>query len=117
MIHHKGDEPCANEVAPGVGCDRGFAPPACRYDSRAVRFLLRYGAVRTAILCVEASATTILAVAGQLLVGVLIDHFGFFDTFVRPFDLLRAAGLVLVLIGAWLVIRSVADIIFLCALL
>jgi transporter family-2 protein len=44
-------------------------------------------------------------VAGQLVVGVLIDHFGVFDTLVRPLDLLRAAGLALVLIGAWLVVR------------
>ena len=67
--------------------------------------LVVIGAVSTAIPRVGASATIILIVAGQLVVGVLIDHFGFFDTLVRPLDLLRVAGLALVLAGAWLVIR------------
>jgi transporter family-2 protein len=67
--------------------------------------LVVIGAVSAAIPRVGASATTILIVAGQLVVGVLIDHFGFFDTLVRPLDLLRVAGLALVLTGAWLVIR------------
>jgi transporter family-2 protein len=67
--------------------------------------LVVVGAVSTAMPRVGASATIILIVAGQLVVGVLIDHFGVFDTLVRPLDLLRAAGLALVLIGAWLVVR------------
>jgi uncharacterized membrane protein YdcZ (DUF606 family) len=49
--------------------------------------------------------SAILIVTGQLLVGVLIDHFGVFDRFVRPLDLLRVGGLVLALLGTWLVIR------------
>jgi uncharacterized membrane protein YdcZ (DUF606 family) len=44
-------------------------------------------------------------VAGQLIVGVLIDQFGVLGTLVRPLDLIRVAGLALVLLGAWLVIR------------
>ena len=67
--------------------------------------LVVIGAVSAAIPRVGASATIILIVAGQLIVGVLIDQFGVFDTLVRPLDLLRVAGLVLVLLGAWLVIR------------
>jgi transporter family-2 protein len=63
------------------------------------------GAVSVAIPRVGASATIILIVAGQLVVGVLIDQFGFLDTLVRPLGLLRVAGLALVLLGAWLVIR------------
>ena len=54
---------------------------------------------------VGASATIILVVAGQLVVGVLIDQFGLLDTLVRPLELLRVAGLALVLFGAWLVVR------------
>jgi bacterial/archaeal transporter family-2 protein len=57
------------------------------------------GAVSAAIPRVGASATIILIVAGQLIVGVLIDQFGIFDTLVRPLDLLRVAGLALVLLG------------------
>jgi transporter family-2 protein len=67
--------------------------------------LVVIGAVSAAIPRVGASATIILIVAGQLVVGVLIDQFGVFDTLVRPLDLLRVAGLALVLLGAWLVIR------------
>ena len=67
--------------------------------------LVVISAVSAAIPRVGASATIILVVAGQLVVGVLIDQFGLLDTLVRPLDLLRVAGLALVLLGAWLVIR------------
>jgi bacterial/archaeal transporter family-2 protein len=67
--------------------------------------LVIIGAVSAAIPRVGASATIILIVAGQLAVGVLIDQFGIFGTLVRPLDLFRVAGLVLVLLGAWLVVR------------
>jgi transporter family-2 protein len=67
--------------------------------------LIVIGAVSAAIPRVGASATIILIVAGQLVVGVLIDQLGLFDTLVRPLDLLRVVGLGLVLLGAWLVIR------------
>jgi bacterial/archaeal transporter family-2 protein len=67
--------------------------------------LVVIGAVSAAIPRVGASATIILIVAGQLVVGVLIDQFGIFNTLVRPLDLFRVAGLALVLLGAWLVIR------------
>jgi transporter family-2 protein len=67
--------------------------------------LIVIGAVSATIPRVGASATIILIVAGQLAIGVLIDHFGVFNTLVRPLDLLRVAGLALVLLGAWLVVR------------
>jgi transporter family-2 protein len=67
--------------------------------------LVVIGAVSAAIPRVGASATIILIVAGQLVVGVLIDQFGLFNTLIRPLDLLRVVGLALVLLGAWLVIR------------
>lgn len=67
--------------------------------------LVVIGAVSAAMPRVGASATIILIVTGQLIVGVLIDQFGLFNTLVRPLDLLRVAGLAIVLLGAWLVIR------------
>jgi bacterial/archaeal transporter family-2 protein len=63
------------------------------------------GAVSAAMPRIGASATIILIVAGQLIVGVLIDQFGLLGTLVRPLDLFRVAGLALVLLGAWLVMR------------
>jgi transporter family-2 protein len=67
--------------------------------------LLIVGAVSVTIPRVGASATTVLVLAGQLIVGVLIDRFGLLDTLARPLDLPRVAGLALVLLGAWLVVR------------
>jgi transporter family-2 protein len=52
-------------------------------------------------------ATTALAliIIGQLAMGILIDHFGLFGTVIRQVDAWRAAGLVLLLAGGYLVIR------------
>lgn len=41
----------------------------------------------------------VAAIAGQLLCGALIDHFGLFGATVRPIDAPRAIGLLLVLAG------------------
>ncbi|MDV7141866.1 DMT family transporter [Tropicimonas sp. TH_r6] len=51
-----------------------------------------------------ASAIT-LVVVGQLVGGLLIDHFGFFDVTVRPVDLQRIAAVTLLLAGAYLMVR------------
>ncbi|MBC8075882.1 MAG: DMT family transporter [Chloroflexales bacterium] len=63
------------------------------------------GAVSIAIPRLGATATIILVVVGQLLVGILIDQWGLLGTAVRPIDLLRIAGIGLVVLGAWCVIR------------
>ena len=52
---------------------------------------------------IAASITTI--VAGQLLVGVLLDHFGLLGAAVRPLDLTRVGGLAVVLAGVWLTVK------------
>ena len=52
---------------------------------------------------IAASITTI--VAGQLLVGVLLDHFGLLGAAVRPLDLTRVVGLAVVLAGVWLTVK------------
>ena len=52
---------------------------------------------------IAASITTI--VAGQLLVGVLLDHFGLLGAAVRPVDLTRVVGLAVVLAGVWLTVK------------
>jgi len=52
---------------------------------------------------VAASITTV--VAGQLLVGVILDHYGLLGASVRPLDVTRLIGLAVVLAGVWLTVK------------
>jgi len=52
---------------------------------------------------IAASITTI--VAGQLLVGTILDHFGLLGTATRSMDVTRAFGLAVVLVGVWLTVK------------
>ena len=52
---------------------------------------------------VAAAITTV--VAGQILTGMVIDHFGLLASVIRPFDVTRAVGLGIVLFGVWLTVR------------
>ncbi len=51
------------------------------------------------------TATAVLIVAGQLIAGLVIDHFGLFDTLVRPIDLTRILGILIMFVGVYLVVR------------
>jgi len=46
-----------------------------------------------------------LIVASQFVLAALIDHFGWLSASVRPIDLPRALGLVLIMFGVWLTVR------------
>jgi transporter family-2 protein len=52
---------------------------------------------------VAASITAI--VAGQLLVGMFLDHFGLLGASVRPWDPTRMLGMGVVLVGVWLTVK------------
>jgi len=52
---------------------------------------------------VAAAITTIIA--GQLLVGILLDHFGLLGAAVKPLDITRTVGISVVLFGVWLTVR------------
>jgi transporter family-2 protein len=52
---------------------------------------------------IAASITTI--VAGQLMVGAFLDHYGLLGAVVKPIDLTRVAGLIIVMAGVWLTTR------------
>jgi len=52
---------------------------------------------------VAAAITTIIA--GQLLVGILLDHFGFLGAAVKPLDITRTVGISVVLFGVWLTMK------------
>ena len=48
---------------------------------------------------------TILFVVGALILGAIMDHFGFFGTVRRTLDASRMFGMAVFLLGMWLVIR------------
>jgi bacterial/archaeal transporter family-2 protein len=45
-------------------------------------------------------------IAAQVLTGVLVDHFGLMGAALRPLTLARAAGVVVMLAGVWLILRD-----------
>ncbi|MBZ0277587.1 MAG: DMT family transporter [Anaerolineae bacterium] len=67
--------------------------------------LLVIGAINYTIPRLGVTTTTILVVAGQIAISLLIDHFGLLGTQQRPVDLARVLGVVIVFVGIWLVIR------------
>jgi transporter family-2 protein len=52
---------------------------------------------------VAGAITTI--VAGQLLVSVILDHFGWLGAMSRPLEPTRLLGLAVVLVGVWLTVK------------
>lgn len=52
---------------------------------------------------IAAAITTI--VAGQLLVGLALDHFGLLGAAVKPLELTRVIGIAVVLAGVWLTVK------------
>lgn len=49
--------------------------------------------------------TFTLIVAAQFIMAALVDHFGLFGAVVRPLDMGRALGLLVILGGVWLVLK------------
>ena len=47
----------------------------------------------------------IILLAGQLLIGTLLDHYGLLGAAVRPLNLTRVFGLAIVFAGAWLSVK------------
>jgi len=54
---------------------------------------------------VGATAAIAMLIVGQLLAGVVVDHFGAFGIAVRELDLNRIIAIVLLLAGAYLMVR------------
>lgn len=52
---------------------------------------------------VAASITTI--VAGQLLVSVILDHYGLLGVSIRTLDVTRVLGMAVLLVGVWLTVK------------
>lgn len=51
------------------------------------------------------SRTLVISVAAQLLVAMIIEHYGLFNSVRRHFEIDRAIGLALVVGGVWLVLK------------
>jgi len=47
-----------------------------------------------------------LAIAAQLIIGVVVDHFGLFEVTLRPLNLPRFGGAILLLLGAWIILKN-----------
>ena len=67
--------------------------------------LVVLGAVSYTIPRVGAAAAIMTIVAGQLLISVILDHFGLLGAAIRPLDASRLLGLVVVLAGVWLTVK------------
>jgi transporter family-2 protein len=50
-------------------------------------------------------ATFTIFVAAQFIFGALIDHFGLLGAEIRPIGLSSLAGMVIVLVGVWLIVK------------
>ena len=54
---------------------------------------------------VGVAPAVVLIVAGQLVVSVILDHYGLFGAHTRSFDITRALGLLLVFVGVWVTVK------------
>lgn len=59
------------------------------------------------LLIPKIGVTTMLAasIAGQLIVAAVIDHFGYFNVAIHPVSLSRIAGIIMLIIGIFLIQR------------
>ena len=67
--------------------------------------LVILSAVSYTIPRVGVAPTVTLIVAGQLALGVVLDHFGLLGAEVRHLDAQRLIGIVVLFIGVWLIVR------------
>lgn len=67
--------------------------------------LVVIGAVSYMIPRIGVAASIVTIVAGQILVGTLLDHFGLLGAAQRSLDPARLLGLAVVLLGVWLTVK------------
>lgn len=67
--------------------------------------LMLISAFAIAVPRLGAAGTATMVILGQLLVGITLDHFGFLVPDIRSIDAYRVAGVGLVLVGTYLVVR------------
>jgi transporter family-2 protein len=67
--------------------------------------LIVIGAISYMIPRVGIAASITAIVAGQLLVGMFLDHFGLLGASIRSLDITRVIGMAVVLVGVWLTVK------------
>jgi transporter family-2 protein len=67
--------------------------------------LIVVGGVSFMIPRVGVATSITLIIAGQLLISSLLDQYGLLGVQIRPMDLQRLLGLLIVFLGAWLTVR------------
>ncbi len=90
---------------PGAASLAGWRSVPWYALSAGVLGLLLIGALSFCIPRVGAATTITLVVVAQLAVGATLDHLGVLVETVRPLDLSRAVGFLVLLVGTWLVVK------------
>ena len=67
--------------------------------------LVVIGAISYMIPRIGVAGSIITVVSGQLLVGTILDHFGWLGADMHPLNATRLLGLVIVMLGVWLTVR------------
>lgn len=68
--------------------------------------LVVFAAISYLIPRVGVAPAMMLIILGQVVIGVILDHYGILGAAVRHFSMPKLAGIVIMLAGAWLTIRS-----------
>ena len=67
--------------------------------------LIVVGGVSYMIPRVGVATAITLIIAGQLVISSVLDHYGLLGVHIRPMDMQRVFGLLIVFLGAWLTVR------------
>lgn len=67
--------------------------------------LLLYMTISVTLPRLGSTMMVVLIIIGQLVTGVIIDHFGLLGVATRPVDLLRVLGILVLVLGAYLIAR------------
>lgn len=67
--------------------------------------LILYQTISITLPRLGSTMMVVLIIIGQLVLGVIIDHFGLFGVTQRPVDLLRILGVGALILGGWLIAR------------
>ena len=67
--------------------------------------LILYMTISVTLPRLGSTMMVVLVIVGQLVVGVIVDHFGLLGVATRPFDLPRLLGIVVLALGAYLIAK------------
>jgi transporter family-2 protein len=67
--------------------------------------LILYQTISVTLPRLGSTMMVVLIIIGQLVLGVIVDHFGLFGVTQRPADLLRILGIGALILGGWLIAR------------